>query len=307
MDHAVNNASEGWCEHPRPVPPRGAAVVSGYRPAYFRCEGVVLHVSDAASGVAELEPGSVDCVVTSPPYWGLRDYRVPGQYGLEPTVEGYVQRLVAVFAQLRRVLTAEATVWVNLGDTYGGSWGNYIAPGSTALTAAERWENKQGRQRPPQSRCRAKDLQGVPWRVVFALAEQGWLVRAALVWAKPNARPESVRDRLACRYEMLFLLALCADHWWPECCPGPGQLDQVWWVPAPRGRSRHSAPGPPELAGRCISLGCPPGGRVLDPFSGTGTTGVAALACGRSFVGIDLDPTSHDEAITRLSSPQPRP
>jgi DNA modification methylase len=283
------------------------SVVSGGVTEYYRDEDVALYVADAMTGVAALDAASVDCVVTSPPYWGLRDYRVPGQYGLEPTVDGYVQRLIAVFAQLHRVLTPRGTAWVNLGDTYGGSWGNYIAPGSTALTATARWENKQGRQRPPQSRCRAKDLQGVPWRVAFALGERGWLLRAALVWAKPNARPESVRDRLACRYEMLFLLTTSLDHWWPDGCPQPEHIEQVWSMPAPRGRSRHSAPGPPELAQRCVSLGCPPGGRVLDPFSGTGTTGVAAVACGRTFIGIDLDPAGHAEAITRLRRPGTQP
>lgn len=276
------------------------ATASGRLTMCHRGEGAVLYLADATQGLAALDSASVDCVVTSPPYWGLRDYRVPGQYGLEPTLEAYMDRLATVFAQLRRVVVARGTVWLNLGDTYGGSWGNYIAPGSTAWTAIERWEHKRGRQRPPQSRYRAKDLQGVPWRVVFVLAEQGWLVRAAFVWAKPNARPESVRDRLACRYEMLFLLAKRLDHWWPEGSLGPDQIDRVWAMPAPRGRSRNSAPGPHQLARRCIDLGCPPGGRVLDPFSGTGTTGVAAVASGRSFIGIDLDPTSHTEAITRL-------
>lgn len=262
----------------------------------------MLYLGDAARGVAALTAGSVDCVVTSPPYWGLRDYGVPGQYGLEPSLDEYVDRLVAVFDQLRRVLVPQATVWLSLGDTYGGSWSNYIAPHSTALTATLRGGSKRGRQRPPQSRCRAKDLQGVPWRVVFALVEHSWLLPAAFVWVKPNARPECVRDRLACRYEMLFLLSMRPDHWWPPGSGGPDSVDQVWTMPAPRGTSRNSAPGPPELARRCIELGCPPGGRVLDPFSGTATTGVAALGSGRGFIGIDLDPTSHTEAVARLTS-----
>jgi DNA modification methylase len=188
-----------------------------------------------------------------------------------------------------------------LADTFGGSWGNYVAPGSTATTAVRRVRWRQGSHRPPQTRSRAKDLQGVPWRVAFALVEHGWCVREAIVWGKPNARPESVRDRLSQRYEMLFLLTRTADHWWT---PGDGHQEGnggVWLIPAPRSRWGHVAAGPVALAERCIQYGCPPGGVVLDPFSGSGTTGVAARAHGRAFLGIDLDPASHAIARQRLS------
>jgi hypothetical protein len=136
----------------------------------------VLH-GDARIVLRELPSASVDCVVMSPPYWGLRDYRVPGQYGLENTVEEYVESLARVFDELVRVLAPDGTVWLNLADTFGGSWGNYIAAGSPARTASVRSGSKQGVRRPPQSRSRSKDLQGVPWRVALALVARGWLVR----------------------------------------------------------------------------------------------------------------------------------
>lgn len=263
--------------------------------------GAVLYQGDAREVLRGLPAGSVDCVVTSPPYWGLRDYQVTGQYGTEPTVDGYVESLVRVFDEVARVLTAAGTVWVNLADTFGGSWGNYVASGSVAATAVRRVRWRQGSHRPPQTRSRAKDLQGVPWRVAFALVERGWCLREAIVWVKPNARPESVRDRLSQRYEMLFLLARTADHWWtpPDHDDQQGN-DGMWTIPTPRTRWGHVAAGPVALVERCIQHGCPPGGVVLDPFSGGGTTGVAAHAHGHNFVGIDLDPTSHSIARQRL-------
>jgi DNA modification methylase len=216
--------------------------------------------------------------------------------------------LVGVFDEVARVLTDSGTVWVNLGDTYGGSWGNYIAPGSTSRTARVRAGLSQGTGRPPQSRTRPKDLLGVPWQVAFALVERGWSLREAVVWAKPNARPESVRDRLTQRHEMLFLLTRGTDD---RHDPGEGPVHTlgmdgvdgaVWSIPAPRGRLGHLAPGPLALAQRCIRFGCPPGGLVLDPFSGSGTTGVAARQSGRGYVGIDLDPACHTIARRRLTS-----
>jgi site-specific DNA-methyltransferase (adenine-specific) len=250
---------------------------------------VRLVLGDAAAALAALPDASADCVVTSPPYWGLRDYQVTGQYGLEPTLEAYVASLTGVFDQLRRVLAPTGTLWLNLADTYGGSWANYIAAGSNSRTAQQRATWPQGNTRPPQARSRPKDLQAVPWRVALALAQRGWKLRAGYVWAKPNARPESVRDRLAQRYEMLFLLTLRHSHWWAPG-PGPEQIAQVWSIPTPRANTGHIAAGPVQLARRALAYGCPPAGRVLDPFCGSGTTGVAAHALGHTFTGIDLDP-----------------
>ncbi|RSN44971.1 site-specific DNA-methyltransferase [Amycolatopsis sp. WAC 04197] len=262
---------------------------------------VRLCLGDAREVLAAMPPASVDCVVTSPPYWGLRDYRVNGQHGSEPTTEQYVDRLADVFDEVGRVLTPSGTAWLNLGDSFGGSWGNYVARGSVARTASARSAQAYGVHRPPQSRYRAKDLIGVPWRVAFALQDRGWLLRNAVVWAKTNGRPESVRDRLSQRYESVFLFARNGEHWFR----GDGAVgvdSDVWTVAADRGRTGHRAAGTVEIAHRCVRLGCPDGGVVLDPFSGSGTTGLAALAQGCSFIGIDLDPECHALARRRLGS-----
>jgi DNA modification methylase len=265
---------------------------------YWSGTGVTLYQGDACAVLRRLPTGSVDCVVTSPPYWGLRDYRVAGQYGTEATVDGYIASLARVFDELARVLAPTGTVWLNLADTFGGSWGNYVAPGSTAATAARRAGWRQGAHRPPQARHRAKDLVGVPWRVALALAERGWVLRNAVVWVKPNARPESVRDRLSQRYEWVFLFARSADHWFAPLSDADGD---VWRIASPRAATKHVAAGSVELARRCIASGARPGGVVLDPFSGSGTTGVAARMLGHDYIGIDLDPYCHEIAARRLA------
>ncbi|WP_337825154.1 DNA-methyltransferase [Amycolatopsis sp. A1MSW2902] len=262
---------------------------------------VRLLVGDAAEVVAGMSPGSVDCVVTSPPYWGLRDYRVAGQYGAESSVDSYVANLVGVFHEVSRVLRPGGTVWLNLGDCFGGSWGNYVARGSAARTASVRAAGRYGVHRPPQSAFRRKDLVGVPWRVALSLQEHGWLLRNAVVWEKPNARPESVRDRLSQRYETVLLLARSPGHWFaPPSGRGTDHSD-VWRVSSGRSGTGHPAAGTLEIARRCIRLGCPRGGVVLDPFCGSGTTGVAALEHKCSFVGVDVDPACRDLAHRRLA------
>jgi len=260
-----------------------------------------LSVGDAAEVVAAMSPASVDCVVTSPPYWGLRDYRVEGQYGAESTVDRYVSRLAELFDEVRRVLSPEGTVWLNLGDCFGGSWGNYVAAGSAARTAPARAATGYGVHRPPQSAHRSKDLIGVPWRVAHSLQQRGWILRNAVVWEKPNARPESVRDRLAQRYELVFLLVRSETHWLSSGGLSTDAATDLWTVPAGRSRTGHPAAGTLEVTRRCVRLGCPRGGVVLDPFCGSGTTGLAALEHGCSFIGIDLDPACRELAYRRLA------
>lgn len=260
-----------------------------------------LSVGDAAEVVAAMPSASVDCVVTSPPYWGLRDYRVEGQYGAESTVDRYVSRLAELFDEVRRVLSPDGTVWLNLGDCFGGSWGNYVAEGSAARTAAARAATGYGVHRPPRSAHRSKDLVGVPWRVAHSLQQRSWILRNAVVWEKPNARPESVRDRLAQRYELVFLLTRSETHWLSSDGLSLAGTTDLWTVPAGRSRTGHPAAGTLEIARRCVRLGCPRGGVVLDPFCGSGTTGLAALEHGCSFIGIDLDPACRELAYHRLA------
>jgi DNA modification methylase len=172
---------------------------------------VTLHHGDARALATTLAPQSVHAIVTSPPYWGLRDYGEPGQFGLEPTPDAYVARLVGLFALLRPALRDDGTVWLNLGDSYSGR-------GRADEGFNERWHgkhylsNKQGdadRHRPARQDCglKPKDLIGLPWMVAFALRSDGWYLRQDIIWHKPNAMPESVTDRPTCSHEHLFLLA----------------------------------------------------------------------------------------------------
>lgn len=280
-----------------------------------------LHLGDALKVMSGMAAESVNSIVTSPPYWGLRDYGVPGQYGLEPTVAAYVRRLRAVFAEARRILATDGTLWLNLGDCYGGSWHNYVAPGSTAPTANDLRRRAHGTHLPPQAGERPKNLLGVPWQVAFALVEDGWTLRNAIVWHKPNATPESVRDRLSSRYEMLFLLVRSRRYWFdlspikeplsgsearrgmvPRAHGSHGRNPgDVWSIANRPNRGTHFAASPIDIPLRCIASGCKPGGTVLDPFSGSGTTGIAAMRLGRSFVGIDVNARYHQIARARFA------
>jgi DNA modification methylase len=190
---------------------------------YYQDDWLTVLLGDCREVMASMEPESVHCVVTSPPYWGLRDYGSPGQLGLEPTPEAYVESMVAVFREVRRVLRSDGTVWLNLGDSYagGGTIGrNDTDPESLARRAAEgtaRYGKGAGRgtgsqvgnhgTRPPVAGLKPKDLVGIPWRVAFALQADGWYLRSDIIWSKPNPMPESVTDRPTKSHEYLFLLS----------------------------------------------------------------------------------------------------
>lgn len=186
--------------------------------SYYEDESVTLYLGDALATLAGMESESVHCVVTSPPYYALRDYGEPGQYGLESTPAAYVETMRAVFAEVRRVLAVDGTLWLNLGDSYAGTGetGRKDAqeitrgglPHYGSLQQAERRERRirVDYGMPP------KNLLGVPWRVAFALQDGGWILRSDIIWGKPNAMPESVADRPSCTYEHVFLFARAARY-----------------------------------------------------------------------------------------------
>ncbi|GIF74103.1 DNA-methyltransferase [Asanoa siamensis] len=310
---------------------------------------VTLYTGDARDVLANMSDASVDCIVTSPPYWGLRSYDtgqwcggrsgcghtaasdpttaaqprscpacgatwVDGQYGQEATVSEYVDHLVGVFDQARRVLHPQGTLWLNLGDSYAGTGGRNARPhGPNSIIRG----SYQRRQWSPGavSGLTAKNLVGIPWRVALALQTQGWILRNAAVWAKTNAQPSPVRDRLTTTYEMVFLFTRGQRYFFdldairipvkyphdrrrrsatgstrghdPSRTPGKNPGD-VWAFPTRPLREAHFAAYPIEIPLRCIASGCRPGGTVLDPFSGAATTGIAALQLGRQYIGIDL-------------------
>lgn len=247
--------------------------------------------ADAALGL--FPERSVRTVVTSPPYWSLRDYDVAEQIGSADALGDYVKSIVTTFDRLRRVLTEDGTVWLNVGDSYTSGNRRYRAPDkkNRARAMAVRPNTPTG--------LKPKDLIGVPWRLAFALQDAGWWVRSEVIWHKPNAHPESVRDRPTKAHETLFLLSKCQDYYYDiDAVKGPNdrRLRTVWDIPtAPRrrdgtGTDDHPAPMPMSLAKRCIAITSEPGDLVLDPYAGSGTTLLAAARLGRRWAGIDISP-----------------
>jgi site-specific DNA-methyltransferase (cytosine-N4-specific) len=239
----------------------------------------------------------VRCCVTSPPYWSLRDYHIPGQIGLENQLDEYFASLVGVFEEVRRVLTPDGTLWLNIGDSYTSGGRTWRAPDKKNPVRAMN-------VRPPTpDGLKPKDLIGVPWRLAFALQAAGWYLRADIVWNKPNCQPESVKDRPTRSHEMLFLFSKSEQyHYNPSAIRGPNgrNLRTVWDIPTQPYKEAHFAVFPPALIEPCLSLGSEPGDLVLDPFLGSGTTAEVALKMDRRSLGIELNPEYVEIARKRL-------
>lgn len=294
---------------------------------------------DAAEQLRTLDTDSVHCCVTSPPYFNLRDYGTPGQLGREATPEEYVEKLAAVFREVRRVLRPDGTLWLNLGDSYtsGGRKTRDFDPKLPARSVARRPRTPQG--------MKPKDLIGIPWMAAFALRADGWYLRQDIIWHKPNAMPESVKDRCTKSHEHIFLLSKSARYYFgadairepfatppragerrsyrPGCAssfgldrghmeqrgnfaglplhPGGRNKRDVWTVSTSSFKGAHFAVFPESLVEPCVLAGCPEGGVVLDPFMGSGTTGVVAQRLGRRFVGIDINLDYCRMAAERIS------
>jgi DNA modification methylase len=332
----------------------------------------VIICGDALEKLKELAPGQFDCCVTSPPYWGLRDYKSEGQLGLEPRPEDYVDRLVGIFREVRRVLKKDGTLWLNMGDCYVTGSGKMGARsrgnrprGKSSLAGNSQLETMEAPARPQIAGLKPKDLAGIPWRVAFALQADGWWLRQDIIWSKPNPMPESVVDRPTKSHEYIFLLAASEKYHYDAAAirepaswddkrkriPSGWQTDQgghherignykprhsgnkgrkfggedgqrpndhlgkgvpwfdrdgkrnkrsVWTVTTKRCPEAHFSTFPEKLIEPCILAGCQPGGVVLDPFFGAGTTGIVALRLGRNFVGIELNPDYVEMAQRRI-------
>lgn len=318
-----------------------------------------VHEGDCADVMAELEPESVQCVVTSPPYWGLRDYGVESQLGLETTVEDYVQHLVDVFDGVHRLLDPSGTAWLVLGDRYATK-----PRGSDNGWDKSRLHNP-GRIQKAQSaslvgrdfgELKPKDLVGVPWLVAFALRARGWWLRADIIWAKPNPQPESITDRPTKTHEHVFLLTKSARYKFDQDAvrtalvssdsdlrkmregkpriggkhvgyedrfpaasahtrlgqlrsvgnPDVGRnIWDVWTIATEPYPGAHFATFPTRLVQPCVRGGSGAGDTVLDPFCGSGTVGVVSLREGRSFIGIELNPTYAEMARHRIRDDAP--
>jgi len=350
-------------------------------------------IGDVREQLRTLADNSVHCIVTSPPYWGLRDYGVDGQIGLEASPAEFIAAMVDVFEELRRVLRPDGTCWMNMGDSYAGNRGSSNGPtigqkhrtasgdAQRQMTASRRRDNEPV----PRSDMRVpglkpKDLVMMPHRLAIALQDAGWWVRQDIVWSKPNPMPESVRDRCTKAHEYIFLLTKSDSYYYDQDAiaeplaessiarlaqdvdqqvgsgrvpgktngamkavsrgvgwghgtdkdgrqrervtkridadasarmgRGPGWREKpqpetrnkrsVWNITTQPFAEAHFATFPPELPETCIKAGCPPGGIVLDPFFGAGTTGLVAERLQRDCIGIELNPAYAEIARRRI-------
>lgn len=256
-------------------------------------EGVPWSIYNGAASevLKNIQQESVSCVVTSPPYYWLRDYGVAGQIGLEETVEEYVESISNVMDDAKNVLRSDGLLFLNLGDTY------YSGKGKSH--GQDRKSNKRrfGLRAVDKSGglgigLQRKSLIGIPWRVAIEMASRGWVLRSSIIWHRANCLPESVADRPSRSYEFLFMFAKGRRYYFDKQPLVDQKVEEDMWTIAARPKSGNgldTAPYPDELVKRCLEIGCAPGGTVLDPFIGSGTTGRVAIALGHPAIGIDLN------------------
>jgi len=285
-------------------------------------------------GLKQLSDSSVNCVVTSPPYWQLRDYGFDGQWGLEPTFEQYLNNLWSMMDEIRRVLTDDGTVWVNLGDTYSRGFRSKDGINHTAMYKTT--ETIEPRTKPLyllEDKC----LLLIPQRFAIGCIERGWIVRNEIIWAKPNGMPESVTDRFTKKHEQIYFLTKNKKYFfdldavrvphkrdWSKENHGflSGKVNETaintnqninrkevakmnengrnpgdtWFINTRGSSEKHYAMYNDELIKKPILAGCPKNGVILDTFMGSGTTGVVALHYGRKFIGIEANHNYFDIA-----------
>ena len=326
-----------------------------------------IYQGDSLDVLKTFEDNSVDCCVTSPPYYALRDYGVDGQIGLEETPEKYIERLTEVFMEVHRVLKPNGTLWLNIGDSYNGN-----KVGNTEVVKNKKVSESNDFHKKLWSGAKPKDLIGIPWMLAFSLRNAGWYLRQDIIWHKPNPMPESVTDRCTKSHEYIFLLSKGQKYYFDyeaiqEAATGydgrkdtimkgskkydaqimpnqsvqsmaknrherwkfnkriantmgkdqnsmhlnreTGLVDEVYpvrnkrdvWTINPKpNKEAHFATYPPELVSNCIIAGCPEKGIVLDPFMGSGTTGIVANKLNRHYVGIELNPEYVEMAERRI-------
>jgi site-specific DNA-methyltransferase (cytosine-N4-specific) len=264
-------------------------------------QGEIL-LAEATCALNSIEDQAAQVVVTSPPYWGLRDYGIDGQIGAEPTVDEFVDRLVKVFSEVRRVLKDDGTLWLNVGDSF-------TSGGRTWRQPDKKLPARGMSYRPATPRgLKPKDLIGVPWRLAFALQADGWYLRTDIIWHKPNGNPESVKDRPTRNHEFLFLFSKSEKYLYNyhevqqpnDRGDGRKALRSVWSVNTEPFPDAHFACFPPALIQPCILAGSNEDDLVLDPFFGSGTVGQVARLLGRNFLGIEVHPDYVDIARRRL-------
>ena len=259
---------------------------------------------DVRSILPRLPAESVQCVVTSPPYWGLRDYGIEGQIGLEATMAGFINSLTAVFSEVRRILKPDGILWLNIGDGFTSGNRGWRAPDKKNPNRAMnvRPDNPPG--------LKDKDLMGIPWRLAFALQDAGWYLRSDIIWNKPNAMPESVKDRPTRAHEYLFMFTKSDKYTYHgervKEVGGNGILRNrrsVWNINTAASVGAHIASFPEALVEPCILASTNPDEVVFDPFFGCGTVGLVARKHNRRFLGIELNPEYVASALNLLGPP----
>jgi site-specific DNA-methyltransferase (adenine-specific)/site-specific DNA-methyltransferase (cytosine-N4-specific) len=259
-------------------------------------------VGDALEILKEIPDERFRCCVTSPPYWGLRDYGIPSQIGAEEELEDYIGKLVLVFNQVQRTLTRDGTLWLNIGDSYTS--GNRTWRDSDKKNPARAMNYRP----PTPGGLKPKDLVGIPWRLAFALQAEGWYLRSDIIWYKPNCQPESVKDRPTQAHEYLFLFSKSEKYYYDyeavkESSKTNGTLRNrrtVWSINTEAFPDAHFAVFPTKLVEPCLLAGSEPNDVVLDPFLGSGTVGEVCLGLNRRFVGIELNPEYIEIATKRI-------
>ena len=250
-----------------------------------------IYCGDSFNVLSQLPSESVHCVVTSPPYFSLRDYKVEGQIGLEESVQEYIEAICKVMDEVRRVLKPEGTMFLNLGDTY------YSGKGKSHGTDPKSNKRRFGLRAVDKSgglgiNLQRKSIIGVPWRVAIEMASRQWVLRSPIIWHRDKCLPESVIDRPRRSYEYVFMFVKSRKYYFNRK-PLIDEIQEDLWTIVPRPKANSgidTAPFPDELVKRCLDIGCPSGGIVLDPFVGSGTTVRVALESGSSAIGIDLSP-----------------
>jgi DNA modification methylase len=262
-------------------------------------------IGDCLELLPTLKAESVQVCVTSPPYWGLRDYGHPSQIGVEPSPEIYVENLVKVFQEVRRVLRKDGTLWLNVGDGYARNGGAGNCGPNAIVGNTRKLIQRRNCKVPDCWGLKDRDLMGLPWRVAFALQADGWILRSRIIWIKKSAMPESVRNRPSNATEDIFLFTKSIKyHYNPDGVREPtgANLRNYWMLGPDPNACGHPAAFPRELARRCILLGSSEGDTILDPFGGCGTTGFAAQELNRESVLIEINPSYAETSKVRTDN-----
>lgn len=250
-----------------------------------------VYMGDAYHVLCSLPENTYDCVITSPPYYWLRDYGVNNQIGQEETVAEYVEAISNVMDQVFRVLKPEGVLFLNIGDTY------YSGKGQSHGTDPKNKARRFGLRAVDKSGglgigLRPKSIIGVPWRVAVEMCSREWVLRSPIIWHRKHCLPESVLDRPRRSYEYVFMFTKSRHYYFDRSVLIDDEVEDMWTISA-RPKSTNgieTAPFPDEIVERCLALGCPANGKVLDPFAGSGTTLRVALNSGRDSVGVELSP-----------------